>query len=147
MHGIFGHQEEKNLSTFVTSKNNYFAFGTSNGYIHVMGQDSKQLLFDLKMNGKCNAIAFSPCEQYLFSVGDQAEIYQWDLSTRRCLSKTDDDGAYHTTTIAVSPNGNLIATGSKMGTVNMFQVDSASSVLEAKPFKTMGQLTTSITDL
>ena len=96
----------------------------------MMGQNSKQLLFDLKMNGSCNALAFSPCEKYLFSVGDQAEIYQWDLQTRRCISKTADEGAYLTTCLEVSPNGNLVATGSKMGTVNMFQVEPATSVLD-----------------
>ena len=45
------------------------------GYILIMSQSSKKLIFDLKMNGSCSAVAFSPCEKYLFSVGNEAEIY------------------------------------------------------------------------
>ena len=36
----------------------------------IMSQKSKKLLFDLKMNGSCNAVCFSPDDRYLFSVGD-----------------------------------------------------------------------------
>ena len=54
----------------------YFAFACKqSGYILIMGQDSKKLLFDLKMNGTCQSVAFSPDEKYLWSVGDEAEIY------------------------------------------------------------------------
>ena len=45
------------------------------GYVLIMGQDQKKLLFDLKMNGSCQSVAFSPDERYLFSVGNEAEIY------------------------------------------------------------------------
>jgi hypothetical protein len=41
----------------------------------IMGQDSKKLLFDLKMNGSCTSVAFSKDEKLMYSVGDQAEIY------------------------------------------------------------------------
>jgi U3 small nucleolar RNA-associated protein 18 len=131
----------------VPSQSKYYAIGAKNGYICLMGQESKKLIFDLKMNGSCNAMAFSPCEKYLYSVGDEAEIYQWDLGMRKCLGKVSDTGAYNTTTIKVSPNGNLVATGSKMGSINLFHVDPQTSVLEESPFKTMMNLTTAITDL
>ena len=45
------------------------------GYILVLNQDSKKLLFDLKMNGSCSSVAFDPEERYLYSVGDEADIY------------------------------------------------------------------------
>ncbi len=38
-----------------------------------------------------------------------------------------------------------MATGSKMGTVNLFKINE--NVLEPKPFKTLMNLTTAITDL
>ena len=119
---IFGHHDESDLSNLVISPGSkYFAFACKqSGYILVMGQDSKKLLFDLKMNGTCQAVAFSPDEKYLWSVGDEAEIYQWDLTTRRCVQKVQDEGGFNTTKLAVSPNGTLLATGSKMGTVNLF---------------------------
>lgn len=98
------------------------------------------------MNGSCAAIAFSKDERQLFSVGDQSEIYQWDLSTRKCIGRTSDTGSFSTTALALSPTGTLIATGSKMGSVNIFAVDHAMGIDQA-PIKTLMNLTTAITDL
>ena len=61
----------------------------------------------------------------MYSVGDQAEIYQWDLKNRKCVGRVQDTGAFSTTTVSLSPNGNLLATGSKLGSINIFQVDAA----------------------
>jgi len=99
------------------------------------------------MNGTCQSIAFSSDERYLWSVGDEAEIYQWDLTKRRCIKKIADEGGFNTTKIAVSSNGLLLATGSKMGTVNLFNISPYTQLVEDKPFKTLGHLTTAITDL
>lgn len=49
--------------------------------------------------------------------------------------------------LAVSPNGLLLATASKMGTVNLFNISPYSHLVEDKPFKTLGHLTTAITEL
>lgn len=132
----------------MAGKQKYYAIGAKNGYICLLGQDSKQLLFDLKMNGSCNAMAFSPCERYLYTAGDEAEIYQWDLGTRKCVTKVADEGAFQTTAMQVSPSGAVLATGSKMGSVNIFNATGlAGDVVEPKPFKTLMNLTTSVTDL
>ena len=88
-------------------------------------------------------MAFSPCEQYLYTAGDEAEIYQWDLKTRRCIARVGDTGAYNTTCLAAG--NNLVASGSKMGSVNLYHVTDGK--LEKEPFKTLMNLTTSITDL
>ena len=146
---ILGHHDEMDLSNLVASPGpKYFAFiCKKSGYILVMGQDSKKLLFDLKMNGSCNSVAFSRDERYLFSVGDEAEIYQWDLKTRKCVKKTADEGGFHTVKLAISPNGLLLETASKMGTVNLFNVNPYTQLVEEKPFKTLGHLTTAISEL
>ena len=74
-----GHQDESNLSKLYVSQaphSDYFAFASAeSGYIMVMSQKTKKLIFDLKMNGSCNSLCFSTDDKYLFSVGDQAEIY------------------------------------------------------------------------
>lgn len=88
-----------------------------------MSQDNKKLLFDLKMNGSCTGVAFNKEETLMYTVGDQAEIYQWDLKNRKCVARVQDTGAFSTTKVSLSPNGNLLATGSKMGTVNIFKID------------------------
>ena len=106
----------------------------------------------LKMNGSCTSAVFSPGEKYLFTAGDQGEIYQWDLrmtsATRQnCLAKIQDDGNFHTTCIDMSADGNTLATGSKMGTINLFSFDQDKQELNPKPLKQIMNLTTSITDL
>ena len=58
-----------------------------------------------------------------------------------------DEGAFSTTTIEVSKDGKTVATGSKMGTVNIFTFDKQTQRLSTKPAKTIMNLTTSITDL
>lgn len=104
---ILGHHDEQDLSNMVASPGSkYFAFACKkSGYILVIGQDSKKLLFDLKMNGSCNSIVFSKDERFLWSVGDEAEIYQWDLVKRRCVKKIADEGGFNTVKLALSPNG------------------------------------------
>lgn len=77
------------------------------------------------MNGSCESVCFSPDDRYMFSVGDQAEIYQWDLNTRKIVAKTSDEGSFSTTHITMSPDGKNVATGSKMGVVNFFKYDQA----------------------
>lgn len=98
------------------------------------------------MNGSCNSTCFSADERYLYTAGDQAEIYQWDLKQRRCIAKIADEGAFQTTVVAVSKDGQHLATGSKMGTVNVYSLES-NSITDQKPAKTIMNLTTSITDL
>lgn len=71
MSGILGHDDEKNLSRMTVSKDKYIgiAMGPS-GYVAVLSQNQKKLLFDLKMSGSAQTVCFSPCEKYMFSVGD-----------------------------------------------------------------------------
>ena len=73
--GKNGHQESKYMAVACADS----------GYILVLGQDSKKLLFDLKMNGRVQSVGFSPDERYMYTVGDEAEIYQWDLKMRKCI--------------------------------------------------------------
>ena len=75
------------------------------------------------MNGSCQSVAFSHDERYLFSVGDEAEIYQWDMNTRKCMGRIADTGGFSSMKLAASPNGQLLASGSKMGSVNLFHIN------------------------
>ena len=42
---------------------------------------------------------------------------------RKCVSKVGDVGNFNTTHIAMNNDGNLLATGSKMGVINFFKYD------------------------
>lgn len=63
------------------------------------------------------------------------------------MGRIADTGGFSTTKLAVSPNGQLLATGSKMGSVNLFHIAPDTELLEETPFKSLPNLTTSITDL
>ena len=147
MGGLAGIAEsEKTLQNLAVGSQKFYSFGARDGTVMVFGQDSKKSLFDLKMNGSCAAMAFSSDEKQMFTVGDQTEIYQWDLTMRKCIGRVADTGSFSTTALAVSPTGNLIATGSKMGSVNLFAIDAATGI-EQTPLKSIDNLTTAITDL
>jgi U3 small nucleolar RNA-associated protein 18 len=68
------------------------------------------------------------------------------LKQRRCVAKVADEGSFQTTVIDASNDGRFLATGSKMGTVNIFSLQSPLSS-STVPEKTMMNLTTAITDL
>lgn len=122
-----GTLDQKNLTNLVTGRaadSSYFTFTSKDtGEAHMFSQKTKKLLYSLQMNGSCEAACFSPDDRYLFTAGDQAEVYQWDLRMRRCLNKLADEGSFSTTCIDVSPNGRFLATGSKMGSVNMYALN------------------------
>lgn len=65
---------------------------------------------------------------------------------QKCLAKINDEGNFSTTAIDVSADGNYLATGSKLGTVNIFSIKDGTTSSQ-KPEKSIMNLTTSITDL
>uniref|UniRef100_A0A7S3FW26 Uncharacterized protein n=1 Tax=Strombidium rassoulzadegani TaxID=1082188 RepID=A0A7S3FW26_9SPIT len=155
-----GNLEQKNLSQVEVSKRSgsdlFSISSVETGEAHLFSQKSKKLLFSLKMNGSCNSVCFSNDDRYLYTAGDQAEIYQWDLRQRRCIAKVQDQGSFQTTQMDISPDNQHLATGSKMGTVNVYRLNGGlteqghtkNMLTEGqKPEKTLMNLTTSITDL
>lgn len=148
-----GTLDQKNLSSVsVASKDFLSITSQDSGEAHLFSQQTKKHLFSLKMNGSCTASAFSTDSLYLFTVGDQAEVYWWDLRMQRCLGKIGDEGNFSTTAIDVSPDGKWLATGSKLGTVNVFSLHdvfsgSSGSSVQPKPHKTIMNLTTSVTEV
>ena len=127
-----GALKQKNLSNLVVADDQFCITSKESGEAHLFSAKTKKLVCSLQMNGQCNDVAFSG-DNYLFTAGDQAEVWQWDLRMRRCLGKLADEGAFSTTKVDVSPDGKWLATGSKMGTVNIFSLsDSAGGLLEEK---------------
>jgi U3 small nucleolar RNA-associated protein 18 len=47
-------------------------------------------------------------------------VHTWDLRTRRCVSREVDEGSFASTSLAVSADGRLYATGAKSGVVNLY---------------------------
>lgn len=127
-----------------------FAFaGGESGSVSVLSQKTKKLAFELKLSSSsCTSVGFSggADPRLLYAVGDQAEIYVWDIRhTRKCLAKVADEGSFNTTHLTVSADGSQLATGSHSGVVNIYKTEQGESPLSL--VKSVLNLTTAITDL
>lgn len=95
---------------FVAPWGDLFSFaGGDSGSVAVLSQKTKKLLFELKMSSSsCAAVAFGPGAdpKRMYTVGDQAEIYVWDIRhTKKCVAKVADEGSFNTTHLAISNDG------------------------------------------
>ncbi|KAG0199933.1 U3 small nucleolar RNA-associated protein 18 [Mortierella sp. GBA30] len=141
--GIYGRQE-KSLEKFSLSPcGQWIAFLGRDGYIILVATNTRQWVKNLKMNGNVRAVAWSSESTFLYSVGGDAEVYQWEVSSGRCLHRFMDDGGFKPTCIAVSPNDQFFAVGSKSGIVNIYDRTCLAS-RNPKALRAIGNLTTSI---
>ncbi|KAG0261870.1 U3 small nucleolar RNA-associated protein 18 [Mortierella polycephala] len=141
--GIYGRQE-KSLEKFSLSPcGRWIAFLGRDGYIILVATNTRQWVKNLKMNGNVRAVAWSSDSTHLYSVGGDAEIYQWDVSSGKCLHRFMDDGGFKPTCIAVSPNDQFFAIGSRSGIVNIYDRSCLTS-RNPKALRAIGNLTTSI---
>lgn len=74
-------------------------------------------------------------------------MYIWDLNTRTCINRAIDDGCLSCASLAVSPSGQFVATGSAQGVVNLYDIKTVLENQSPTPLKTMMNLVTSITSL
>eukprot|EP00250_Pteridium_aquilinum_P011421 c20055_g1_i1 orf=512-2092(-) len=130
MEPLFG-REEKSLESFeVSPDGKTIAFLGNEGYILLASLKSKQLVGTLKMNGSVRAVSFAKDGQELLGLGGDGEVYHWDIGTRRCLHRGRDEGCIKGTTLSVSPDSKLFATGSNSGVVNLYD---SKSFIDGRP--------------
>lgn len=137
-------REEKSLEFFeVSPDSSTIAFLGNEGYILLVSTKTKQLIGTLKMNGTARSLAFTSDGQQLLSSGGDGHIYRWDLRTRRCIDKGVDEGSINGTALCTSPVGNLFASGSASGIVNVYNSEEFIGG-KRKPLKTVDNLTTQV---
>lgn len=117
------------------------------GEIYLLHSSTKELVSILKMNSKCRVLAFTPDSKMLITHGDGSEMYIWDLNTRTCVNRAVDDGCLSCTSLAMSPSGQFIATGSAQGVVNLYDTKSVLKDQSPMPLKIVMNLVTSVTNL
>jgi U3 small nucleolar RNA-associated protein 18 len=141
--GVKGHDDKSYERCKVSPCNNYIAFLGTNGYIILLSRKTKQWIADLKINKTVRDIDFSKDGQYIYAIGVDGEVYQWDIGSRTCIHRFSDEGAVKSTTICASRNGEYFATGSNTGVVNIYNNE---CLTETKPIpqKSILNLTTSI---
>lgn len=103
----------------------------------VFSGTTKSLLYELKMSGSADSACFSADNRYLLTSGEECEIYQWDLTARKLLNRTQDIGCLKNTALAMTNNGSLIATGCTSGIVNIYRTQQPNHILppDSQPIK------------
>ncbi len=108
---LFANKHVYSLEKMFVGKDQ-FAFGTQEGYILVHDMSNKCYKYDIKINGSVNSVCFDRNGINLYAVGDQSEIYIFDLRKyRNCVNKLNDVGNFNTTCMDISRDNNFIATG------------------------------------
>lgn len=117
------------------------------GEIYLLHNSTKELISTLKMNSKCRTLTFSPDNRTLITHGNGSEMYVWDLNTRTCINRATDDGCISCASLAVSPSGQFVATGSAQGVVNLYNTKTVLEDQNPTPLKIVMNLVTSVTSL
>eukprot|EP00879_Flechtneria_rotunda_P019216 GHRR01020177.1.p1 GENE.GHRR01020177.1~~GHRR01020177.1.p1 ORF type:complete len:484 (+),score=161.27 GHRR01020177.1:607-2058(+) len=99
----------------------WVAFLGDAGHIGLVSLRSRTPVGTLKMNGSARAATFSRDGSLLFTAGSDGVLYTWDLRSQRCLHQQRDEGAIGCSSLAVSPDGSYLATGSPSGVVNVYK--------------------------
>ncbi|KAI9059535.1 WD40 repeat-like protein [Trametes sanguinea] len=118
------------------------------GHVHLVDwrTGGGQVVGSVKMNSGAKSLWWSG--EQLFTLGEDAEVYVWDVGQRRCVRRWQDDGGYGSQLLTGDRSSKYLAIGSRMGIVNVYGSDAASGSAERpKPLKALGNLTTSITSL
>lgn len=128
--------------------NNSYAFGDDKGNVFLYDSINKRFKYDIKIQGTVNSLCFDKNGLNVYIVGDQSDIYLFDIRKyRSCINKVSDYGNFYTNYMEISNDNNYLATGSKNGFVNIYSVDDIrllpNDAEEMKPIKIIDNLTTS----
>lgn len=109
--GIWG-RKEKSLEKFSISPcGRYIAFLGANGHIILVSNLTKQYIGALKHSASVFSADWSSDGKYLFSIGLEGEIFQWDVGQRECINKWYDDGSLRPFVLSASPDSKYYAIG------------------------------------
>ncbi|KAI0327282.1 WD40 repeat-like protein [Cubamyces sp. BRFM 1775] len=118
------------------------------GHVHLVDwrTGGGQVVGSVKMNAGAKSLWWSGDD--LLTLGEDSEVYVWDVGQRRCLRRWRDDGGYGSHLLAGDRSGKYLAIGSRMGVVNVYGSEATTGSAERpKPLKALGNLTTAITSL
>ncbi|KAI0005346.1 WD40 repeat-like protein [Russula compacta] len=121
------------------------------GYVHLVDwrTGAGQVIGSVKANTGVRTLWWLPNGRELMTLGEDAEAYLWDVSMRRCVHRWKDDGGFGSRVLAGDRSGSYVAIGSKSGIINVYGSDASSwrKSDRPRPFKTIGNLTTSISSV
>ncbi|CAM9257503.1 unnamed protein product [Pylaiella littoralis] len=145
---------EKHVETFAASPDGrWLAFIGSGGYVLLLSSKTKQWAADFKLNSTATAVSFSPDSRYVLASSADADVYKFDIRSRRCVSRFFNEGGTSTTSMSATGSTSsspqrLTAVGSESGVVNVYDADALETgkrVLRPSPLKAVMSLTTPVT--
>ncbi|XP_052893692.1 U3 small nucleolar RNA-associated protein 18 homolog [Anopheles moucheti] len=125
----------------------YLASAGECGEVHLMSAKSKEMLQTIQLRQVCSSLAFTPDSKYLLCHSNDTDVSVFSLEKKRIVNIFYDDGCVNGSCIAVCPNGQYVATGSRQGIVNIYALDSTLTQKQPVPLKTITNLTTYIDSL
>lgn len=131
---------------YVSPDGQYFVVTGRFGEIHVVSAKSKECLYTLKMNKQVKSVAFTTNGSSMYTIGG-SDICIWDMNSRRCQHRFTDHGCIDGLSLAASPNGQFLASGSDSGVVNVYETSKLLETRYPAPLKEFMNLTTEVTQL
>lgn len=112
------------------------------GEVHLFNTKSKELIQTFKQEYFCSALAFTTDSKQLFSHSVSNEVTIFDITAGKISHKWIDDGCINGTTITLTDT--LIATGSKQGVVNIYDINQVHKTQYPQTKKAIMNLSTKI---
>lgn len=125
----------------------YLAIVGRFGEVHILSATTKEKLFTMKQEHPSVALAFTNDSNKLFSHSSDAEVSVFDMRNRVVSHRFWDEGCINGSDIAISPSGELLATGSRQGVVNIYDLRHSLTTSTPVPMKAVMNLTTAITSM
>uniref|UniRef100_A0A182X875 Uncharacterized protein n=1 Tax=Anopheles quadriannulatus TaxID=34691 RepID=A0A182X875_ANOQN len=117
------------------------------GEVHLMDARTKDVLQTIQLRYTCQSLAFTPDSRYLLCHSNDTEVSVFSLEQKRIVNVFQDEGCVNGSCIAICPNGQFVATGSRQGIVNLYTLDVTLTEKQPVPVKTFNNLTTYIDSL
>ncbi|KAH7906953.1 WD40-repeat-containing domain protein [Hygrophoropsis aurantiaca] len=122
------------------------------GHIHLVDWRSgaAQVVGGLKANATVRSLWWSRAGGgELLSMGEDSQVYIWDVGQRKCVKRWQDDGGFGSRGVSGDKSGRYLTIGSTTGLVNVYSANAVVSSGEPKPkpLKTIGNLVTNISTM
>uniref|UniRef100_A0A131Y610 U3 small nucleolar RNA-associated protein 18 homolog n=1 Tax=Ixodes ricinus TaxID=34613 RepID=A0A131Y610_IXORI len=131
---------------YVSPDGEHFAVCGRFGEVHLLSCKSKECVDTLKMNNEVKSVAFSEDGSVIYTLGGN-EICIWDVKSRKCQHRFNDHGCVGGLSLAASPNGQYLVSGSDTGVVNVYETSKLLGTRYPTPAKAIMNLTTEVTQL
>lgn len=125
----------------------YFATVGLMGFIYLYDMKCKELLHTFKQEDRVADLRFSMDSTKIIATSTSSYVTIYDVRKERIMHSFLDDGCIHGMSLALSPNGKMLATGSAEGAVNIYDYEKVFLSKAPQPEKTLLNLTTYITNL